>query len=213
MRAIGYVRVSTAEQETAAQRHTIALECERRGWELVHIAEDAATSGKVAWDDRPGLASAIQRIESGDAAVLVCAKLDRLSRSVNDFSGLLERAKAKRWAICLLDFGLDMTTPVGELVANILIAVSQFERRRIGERTREGMAARKAAGHHMGRRSAVPIEIRDTIAKLRVAGLSYSAIAETLHLQGYPTPQGGKRWRDTSVRAVHRASQTDGVYN
>src|ERR1700730_10653270 len=90
-RVVGYVRVSTDEQADsglglAAQRTTVAAEAERRGWTLVAVHEDAL-SGKSL--DRPGLAAALAAIEAGEAAGIVVAKLDRLSRSLKDFALLM----------------------------------------------------------------------------------------------------------------------------
>src|SRR3954471_14904836 len=90
---VGYIRVSTDEQAEsgaglAAQRAAIITECTRRGWTLIETFEDAGASGK-ALDGRPQLAAALHAVETGQAATLVVAKLDRLSRSVQDAAGLL----------------------------------------------------------------------------------------------------------------------------
>lgn len=213
MRAIGYTRVSTTEQAQdgaglAAQEYAIRSECERRGWELLDIYTDTC-SGGTPWEQRQLLRTAITEIEAGFAEVLVVAKLDRLSRSTLDFATLLERSRSKKWPIVLLDFGLDLTTPVGEMVANILAAVAQFERRRIGERTKEGLARKKADGVKLGRRSTVEPVVRAVIVEKRELGWPFDTIAALLNRNLVPTPQGGYRWRDTSVRAVYRAAKRD----
>src|SRR4051794_11100207 len=114
-RVVGYVRVSTGEQAESgagleAQRQAIRMECDRRGWELVAIHEDAAASGK-SLKNRPALAAAINQVESGEASTLVVSKLDRLSRSLLDFAGLIARATEKDWNLVALDLGLDLSTP------------------------------------------------------------------------------------------------------
>src|SRR4051794_20734736 len=129
MRVVGYARVSTDEQAAngaglAAQRHAITAEAARRGWDLVAIHEDGASGRSL--DGRPGLAAALSAVATGDAEALVVAKLDRLSRSLIDFAGLLERARRDRWAVIALDLGVDTTTPAGELVANVMAAVAQW---------------------------------------------------------------------------------------
>jgi DNA invertase Pin-like site-specific DNA recombinase len=70
-RTVGYVRVSTGERADSgagleAQRQAIQAEAARRGWELVHVFEDAAASGK-SMNGRPGLAAALEAVESGEA--------------------------------------------------------------------------------------------------------------------------------------------------
>jgi len=79
------------------------------------------------------------------------AKLDRVSRSLKDLAGLLERSEREHWAFIALDLGVDTTTPAGELMANIMGAVSRWESRVIGQRTREGLA--RDRGVRLGSRS------------------------------------------------------------
>jgi DNA invertase Pin-like site-specific DNA recombinase len=150
MVAIGYLRVSTDGQAEsgagmAAQRATIVTECQHRGLPLLEMAEDAGLSAKTL--DRPALAGALARLEAGEAAVLVVAKLDRLARSVADFANLVRLAERQGWAVLACDLGVDMTTPTGGLLANVTASVAEWERKIIGTRTREALAARKAAGN------------------------------------------------------------------
>ena len=83
-RVIGYIRVSTDEQHNDgggldAQRKSIRDDCERRGWKLMRIVgEEAGASGKEI--NRPGLNSARDAMDAGEADVLMVSKLDRLSR-------------------------------------------------------------------------------------------------------------------------------------
>jgi DNA invertase Pin-like site-specific DNA recombinase len=95
---VGYTRVSTGEQLDSgagleAQRCAIRDECGRRGWHLTKIHEDAASGRAIA--GRPGLKAALTDLESNGVGALVVAKLDRLSRSLLDFSGLMERSRKK----------------------------------------------------------------------------------------------------------------------
>lgn len=138
-----YVRVSTTDQAEsglglAAQRAAIESEAARRGWDVEWV-EDAGRSGATL--DRPALTAMLAKIRRGD--VLVVAKLDRLSRSLMDFAGLMSRAHAEGWAVVALDLGLDLTTPSGELMANVMATFAHFERRLISQRTKEAMAQLK----------------------------------------------------------------------
>ena len=131
---VGYVRVSTSDQGESgaglgAQRSGIVLECERRRWSLLRIEEDVL-SGRTL--NRPGLQRVLDACRSKEAAGIVVARLDRLSRSVIDFGRLLEEARARGFNIVVLDLGLDLSTPQGELVANVIASVAQWERRVIG---------------------------------------------------------------------------------
>ena len=205
MRAIGYVRVSTDEQADSgagleAQRRAIRAEVSRRGWHLVELFEDAA-SGK-SLSNRPGLQEALRAIEEGRAETLVVAKLDRLSRSLMDFAALMERSRKGGWALVALDLGVDTTTPSGEMMANVLAVFAHFERRLIGQRTRDALAVKRSQGVKLGRPRQVPEPVRRRIRSLRARGLSLEAIASKLNAEGVSTAQGGKCWYPSTVRSL-----------
>lgn len=204
MRVVGYVRVSTDEQGVSglgleAQRAAIDAECRRRGWELVRVEEDVAGGAKL---DRPGLNRAVQAVASADVDGLIVSKLDRLSRSVADFSALLERFRAKGWGLVILDLGIDTTTIMGEAMATMAATFAQVERRRIGERTREALAVRKAQGVQLGRRSGVDPAVVRRIRRQRASGRTLAWIAAKLNADGVATSQGGREWYPGTVRCV-----------
>ena len=201
---VGYVRVSTSEQADSgagleAQRQAIEAEAARRGWQLVGICEDAGASGKNL--RRSGLREALSIVEAGDANALCVSKLDRLSRSVHDFSGLLQRAQRQGWSLCVLDLQLDTSSPSGALVANVMASVSEWERRVIGARTKDALAVKRAQGVTLGR----PREISDAavarIRELHGSGYSLAEIARILNREGVPTPRNG-RWHPSGVARV-----------
>jgi DNA invertase Pin-like site-specific DNA recombinase len=196
------MRVSTDSQVESgagldAQRTALTAEAERRGWDIEFVV-DAGLSGKDM--RRPALLEALDRLDRGEAAVLLATKLDRVSRSVRDFAGLLDRAHRHGWAIVLLDLG-DTSTAAGEMTANIIASAAQYERRLIGQRTREGLAAKRAAGVRLGRPSELPREVVARILADRAAGLSLPKIAAKLTDEGIPTARGGS-WYPSTVRAV-----------
>lgn len=205
LRVVAYLRVSTAEQSESgaglkAQREAIRAAAGQRGWRVVKVVEDAGLSGKSL--ERPGLTEAITMVEGDKADALVVAKLDRLSRSLLDFAGLMERARRKGWAIVALDLGVDTTTPAGEMMANVLATFSQFERRLIGQRTKDALAVKKAEGVVLGRPRKLSDEVVARIVAMRATGMSLAAIADTLSGEGVPTAQGGARWYSSTVRHV-----------
>jgi DNA invertase Pin-like site-specific DNA recombinase len=206
-RAIGYVRVSTAEQADSgaglsAQETAIRTECERRGWTLLRIASDPGVSG-ATMTKRPGLSAALDDLDDGSADSLVVAKLDRLSRSLIDLNKVMERAKKHGWGLTILDSDVDTTTASGELVANVMGSVAQWERRAIGERTRDALAAKKAQGVKLGRPRTVPNEVRARIARDRDAGATWQAITDALNAENVPTGQGGSQWYAATVRRIY----------
>jgi DNA invertase Pin-like site-specific DNA recombinase len=132
-----------------------------------------------------------------------------LSRSMADFAGLLQRAEAEGWSLAVLDVDIDTTTPQGELVAHVLVAVAHWERRMISQRVREGLArSEKRLGRRPGLpavngagRSELPDPVLAVIRDLRAAGRSPRYIADRLNAYGHPSPRG-KRWHRGSVRRV-----------
>ena len=147
-RVLGYLRVSTAEQAdsgagVAAQRQAIESEGSRRGW-AVEFIEDAGYSARSM--KRPGLMAALARLARGEAPALVVSKMDRLSRSLLDFSTIMQKAQREGWALVALDSPADLTTPSGGAMAGVMAVFAQLERRLISERTKAALAQRKASG-------------------------------------------------------------------
>jgi len=208
-RVVGYIRVSTDEQATSglgleAQRAVIVAECQRRGWVLTEVYEDAGASAK-SMVGRPALQEALDAVRSHEAAALVVAKLDRLSRSLLDFAALMEDSRTGGWALVILDLGVDTTTPSGEMVANVMATFAQFERRLIGQRTKDALAVKKAQGVKLGRPRVLDEAVRARIVEERGAGKTLAAIAEGLLADGVPTAQGGVQWYPSTVKAVAEA--------
>src|SRR5581483_3445214 len=104
-----------------------------------------------------------------------------LSRSVIDFARVLEEARKRGFNVVALDLGLDLSTPQGELVANVLASVAQWERRIIGQRTREALAVKKRQGVAIGRPPTLPASVVKRIKRQRKAGKTYAAIAHALN--------------------------------
>jgi DNA invertase Pin-like site-specific DNA recombinase len=210
MRAIGYCRVSTAEQGESgagleAQEAAIRAEVAHRGWDIVDLRTDVA-SGK-SLRRRDALGATLRDLAAGDADALVVAKLDRLSRSVMDFAAIMETGQREGWSVVVLDLGVDTTTTNGELIANIMISLAQWERRLIGDRTRAGLEAVKARGTKLGRKSNVDPDTIRLIRVLRDSGRSWQKIADALQQEGIPTGQGG-RWHAATVRRLYSPSST-----
>ena len=205
MKVIAYTRVSTDEQVDsglglAAQRTAILAEAERRGWDEVEFIEDAGYSAKDL--QRPGIQAAMDALKHHRADVLVVSKLDRLSRSLIDFAGLMDQATRQHWALVSLDIGFDTGTPSGRAMASMMAVFSQLERELIGQRTRDALRALQARGVRLGRPRQLPGAVAARIAESRRAGATLQAIADELNADGIATAQGGAKWRPSSVRSV-----------
>lgn len=211
-RIIGYVRVSTEEQADSrlgleAQRAAILSEVRRRGWDEAELAfvEDAGFTAKNL--DRPGIRAALKALEVGDAHTLVVAKLDRLTRSMADFTGLLRAAAKHRWALVALDLQVDTTTPNGEAMAYVVAVFANLERRLIGERTKAGLAEARRRGVKLGRPVGLGADAVERIRQARRSGMTLKAIADQLNGDRVPTAQGGRAWHPATIRAVLRRSE------
>lgn len=207
VRVVGYVRVSSEEQADSragleAQREAIQRECEQRGWQVVAVIEDAGYSAKDL--KRPGVRTALEELERKSADALVVSKLDRLSRSMLDFTAVMAKAQREGWALVALDCSVDTTTPAGEAMAHVLATFAQFERRLIGQRTREALAVKKRQGIRLGRPATISPSLARRIRSMRTRGMTLQVICDRLNQEGVATPRGGATWRPTSLRAVLR---------
>jgi len=211
--ALAYVRVSTTEQATDgasldAQRASLTAEAERRGWDLELVADEGFSAKDLK---RPGLTQALDRLDNGAADALIAVRLDRVSRSVSDFAGLLTRAKRKGWRVVLLSPNLDTEDPAGKFTAHVLAAAAEYERDLIGARTREGMAQRRAEGVHVGRPRSLPRSVVARIVNERQGGRTLRAIAEGLTSDGIPTARGQRSWATSTVQGVLASTTARGI--
>lgn len=208
---VGYLRVSTSEQAESglgleAQRAAIEAACMAKGWTVAAWCVDEGVSGSVTPASRPAMAEALEFLDTCGAGALVVAKLDRCSRDSHDFTGLLKRATRDGWAFVALDLGVDTSTPVGRMVAEMMVAVAQWERAVIRQRTKDAMAAKKAKGARLGRPTALSASVLNRVIEEREAGRSLRAIAARLNADGVPNPTGSvSGW---SAPTVARAEQT-----
>ena len=119
------------------------------GWALVRDQyDDGGISGGTL--ERPGLKRLLADIEDGLVDVVVVYKIDRLSRSLMDFSKLVEVFDRNGVTFVSVTQSFNTTTSMGRLTLNILLSFAQFEREVIGERVRDKIAASKARGMWMG---------------------------------------------------------------
>jgi DNA invertase Pin-like site-specific DNA recombinase len=219
--AVGLTRVSTAEQGQSglgleAQRASVRAFVASQGWVLVAEYSDVA-SGKD--DRRPGFQAALLRCRQL-GAVLVAARLDRITRRAHTLSQLLEDGVSIRAA--------DMPG-ADDLMMRVYAAMAQKERELISERTRAALAAARARGRVLGgdrgyrpaagpdaaaaaqaRREAAERAAHRLVLeleRLRAEGVeSHAALARALTKRGVPSPAGGALWTHTTVaRVIARA--------
>ncbi|EHY3084825.1 recombinase family protein [Escherichia coli] len=163
---IGYVRVSTNDQNTELQRN--ALEC--AGCE--RIFEDKISGTK---SDRPGLKKLLRTLSAGDT--LVVWKLDRLGRSMRHLVILVEELRERGVNFRSLTDAIDTSTPMGRFFFHVMGALAEMERELIVERTRAGLDAARAKGRIGGRRPKLTASEWEQVGRLLAAGESRQRVA------------------------------------
>ncbi len=166
---IGYARVSTIDQDNAAQVAALkAAGCER-------IFREKASGGR--WD-RPELHRLLDQLRKGD--VLVVWKLDRLSRSLRDVLIVMERLSAAKAGFRSLTEAIDTTTPAGRMMMQMMGAFAEFERAMLRERTKAGLESARREGRIGGRRPKLSERQRAEIRRMVGRGEKSAADAARL---------------------------------
>jgi len=169
---VGYMRVSTAEQNLALQRDALLS----AGVAPERIYDDTC-SGTVT--SRPGLARALDVAREGDA--LVIWKLDRIGRSLRHVVELVDGLQKRGVGLKVLTGGIDTTSSTGRLVFGIFATLAEFERDLILERTMAGLAAARARGRAGGRpRLMTRAKLRTAMAMMADRGNAATDVAEQL---------------------------------
>ena len=170
---IGYVRVSRADQHTEQQETALrAAECEK-------IFIDHGVSGTVR--RRPALDRMLDHLREGDTVVVT--KIDRFGRDLHQMLGLVELINERNAdIISLAEPEVNTTAAAGKLVFAIFAIVAQFERDRLAERTREGLARTKANGTKLGRPKRLTGRKLQSLLEMREQGWSYTRLAETFDI-------------------------------
>jgi DNA invertase Pin-like site-specific DNA recombinase len=205
MRTLVYVRVSTREQGDngygiEAQRERCSRECESRGWTVAHVVTEVASASPKS--KRPELARALRQLEVGQFDALMVSRIDRLSRSLLDFTEMLAAAETQGWALVCLDPAVDMSTPYGRMMAKVAMSFAELERELTSIRTKEGLAVAREQGRLPDKRYGDASVIRRIVRLRRGKGMSLEKIAETLTAAGVPTPGGQAAWNHKTISLI-----------
>ena len=138
---VGYVRVSTTEQNTARQESLM----ESLGVEKIYIEK---ISGKSK--DRPKLQEMMSFVREGDT--LIVESISRFARNTRDLLDLVEQLKKKKVEFVSKKENIDTSTPTGQFMLTVFGAMAQLERDTILERQREGIEEAKKLGKISGER-------------------------------------------------------------
>lgn len=173
-----YVRVSSKRQDHRSQMPD--LERWAAGQELpVKWFTDKFTGKNM---ERPGWSKLQAAIDRGEVAAIVCWRLDRLGRTARGLTALFAELQERGINIISLKEGIDLSTPAGRMLANVLASVAQFETECRAERVLAGQAAAREAGKTWGGRkegtqTKAVTEKADAVRTLHAAGRTVSVIS------------------------------------
>ena len=152
----GYARVSTEAQNLDTQTDALTAAGAAR------VFADRLSGSQRA---RPELDRMLDQLRHGD--VVMVTRYDRLARSLQDLLEIAAIMAAKGAGFRALAEDIDTTTPAGRLVFHVFASIAQFERERIAERTKEGLAAARARGRVGGRPPSLTPAQKAEVIRLR----------------------------------------------
>ncbi len=153
---IGYARVSTDDQSLDSQTDALSAAGAER------VFADKISGSRRA---RPELDKMLEQLRDGD--VVTVTKYDRLARSLKDLLEIVEVIRERGAGFRSLAEDIDTTTPAGRLVFHVFASIAQFERERISERTREGLASARKRGRIGGRPPALTAAQKEEVRRMR----------------------------------------------
>ncbi|MGB3246800.1 MAG: recombinase family protein [Sulfitobacter sp.] len=153
---IGYARVSTNDQNLDGQIDALKA----AGVEKIFQEKKTGKSRQ-----RPELEKLLEQLRSGD--VIVVTKYDRLARSLRDLIDLVDTIREKDAGFRSLGEDIDTTSPTGRLIFHVFGSIAEFERERIVERTKEGLAAARKRGRVGGRPNVLSKDAQAEIKRMR----------------------------------------------
>jgi DNA invertase Pin-like site-specific DNA recombinase len=181
-----YTRVSSKSQDTASQLPDL------KKWEVANSPAtwytDKATGSTM---DRPGFTRMMDGVRDGSVKTIVVWRLDRMGRTAMGLTALFQELIDRGVNLVSIRDGMDLATPAGRMMANVLASVAQFEKEVRSERQMAGIAAAKSKGVQFGRpatgtgtgkRVKVTPEQEAAVRRLDSEGKGKTAIARTVGL-------------------------------
>lgn len=169
---IGYIRISTTDQNTARQEVLMR----ESGVEQVYIDR---MSGKNT--DRPELKRMMNFVREGDAVIV--ESISRFARNTRDLLDLVEQLSAKQVEFISKKEAIDTTTPTGKFMLTVFAAVAELEREYILQRQREGIAVAKENGVYKGRKPIERAELVPVVSMWRSGQITAVEAMKRLNLK------------------------------
>ncbi|MBK0633385.1 recombinase family protein [Klebsiella aerogenes] len=186
---IGYIRVSSADQNLDRQRELMSAE----GVELVY---EEKLSGKD--NQRPELEKMLNAVRADD--VVIIKSLDRIARSYQGFSEIWETIEKKGGRLKICDMGLTLDRqPITKFYVGIMAQAAELERGMIRERQREGIKLAAERGAYTGRKA--DLDMHQKVITLLRAGITQLQVSKMLGVN-----------RGTVIKVKKTYQQPDGTY-
>jgi DNA invertase Pin-like site-specific DNA recombinase len=171
-----YCRVSTDGENVDLQVNELREYADRRRWQVIEEYLDVGVSG--AKESRPALNRLMADARQRKFDILLVWKIDRFGRSLKHLVNSLAELESVGVAFVSLRDSIDLSSPSGVLMFQLIAAMSQFERSLIQERVRAGLQNAKRKGKRLGRR---PVEVDlSEVGSLRRSGASWRMISKEL---------------------------------
>lgn len=222
LRVVGYPRVSTEEQARGGtsienQIEKIRMFCTLHELDLVRIDPDAGFSAKSL--DRPAIKRILDDLDKGRVDGLVITKLDRLTRSLEDWSVLIKRyfrddAGARLFSV---SDSIDTRTANGRMVLNLIMTIAEWEREIISERTKDALQGKIGRGERCGKirygydladdgKTLTPNRHEQGVIKKlkgwRDQGWTYQRMVDEVHQLGIETKEQGALWYPSTLHRI-----------
>jgi site-specific DNA recombinase len=235
LKVVGYARVSREELDRegismGAQRARLDSYAALYDLDLVEVVPDDGVSARTM--KRPGLERVLGMLDARTVEGLVVVKLDRLTRSLRDWSDLIHRYFGEKKGLKLFSVNeqLDGRTATGRMRTNFFVMIAEWEREVIAERTSDALQHKIRTGSRCGNlkfgfdvdpggqtnKRGVPIDLVENPAEQHVIGLirgfaaagrSDRAIADLLNAALVPTKTGKGPWQHSAVTRIRRRVQ------
>ena len=166
---IGYIRVSTVEQNTIRQETLM----EALGVDEIYMDK---VSGKNT--NRPELQKMLHYVRKGDTVIV--ESISRFARNTKDLLELVEQLTAKEVEFISQKESIDTSTPAGKFMLTIFAAVAELEREYIRQRQREGIAEAKKQGKYHGRKAKIHSDAEKVMKRWREKEITATAAMQLL---------------------------------
>jgi DNA invertase Pin-like site-specific DNA recombinase len=168
---IGYIRVSTLEQNTIRQELIM---------ESLNVTELFIDKMSGKSTDRPELKKMLNFVRKGDTVIV--ESISRFARNTRDLLELIEILNHKEVAFVSEKEKIDTTTPTGRFMLTIFGAVAELEREYILQRQREGIEAAKKSGKYKGRKRIETAELNSTLDKVKSKQITATRAMKMLNI-------------------------------